>query len=247
MPLMSGLLVEHRLAVDTDGFDVLARGELVDDRTGVGGSDGVVLVARVDAGIVEADDATFGVDERAARVAAADASIVFENGVDRCPARLTAGGRRADDAAGEGVVDLVDAVRIAGRVAGGIDLEPGGHGTVVVRQGRVAGALELDDGEVGAFTDGEDLGVHRLGSAGHGHLEECGAGHDVVVRDDDPVLGDDRATPDTGGISLFADLGVDEGALGQDLHDGLLDIGDVEAGPLRSSATSPSRSPWPSS
>ena len=179
--------------------------------------------------VVDADDVTLGVDQRAARVTAADTSVVLEDLVDRRPTRLAARGRRADDAAGEGVVDLVDRVRVAGRVTGGVDLEPGGHLAVEVRQRRVAVAVELDHREVGTFADAEDLGVDGFVLTGHRDLQQRSAGDDVVVRDDDSVVGDDRPTADTGGVALFADLGVDERSFGQDLDDGLLDIGDVEA------------------
>ena len=132
---------------------------------------------------------------------------------------VAAGLGLGDDAAGQ------RELRVAERVAGGVDVEASGDRTVVPLEVReVVRGVDVDQRQVVALRDAEDGGVVAVVElAADVDLERRRTGDDVVVRDGEAVGADDEAAAEARAVGE-PDLRVAERALGDDLHDRRLDV-----------------------
>src|SRR5690606_9464660 len=213
-----------RARVDTDRRHAFALREGLEGILNDVTVDRVVVVERVVAGVVHADDRPVGIDERAARVAAADARVVLDDLTERGPLRVEGEVVLRDDAAREGEL-LGGAEGVTGRVhvEAGLDL------ALVPAEEREALAFELHDGEVEAFGCAEYFHVDLVvGVAAEEARERAGADDDVVVGDGETGCVDDEPGTHPAVLGRRRGARLDERALTFEVDGGGLHVVEVD-------------------
>ncbi len=132
------------------------------------------------------------IEQRSARVAPVDGrvclnEVIIEAGIDVAVARGD-NPRRHRAAETEGIADGHDPVahaRVVG-IAKGYSRKP-------------VGGVHTQNRDVGGFVRADECRVERC-AVGKGHRHRVGAGHHVIVRDDDAVFVDDKAGAERGGL-----------------------------------------------
>ena len=84
--------------------------------------------------------------------------------------------------------------------------------------------FDVDHRQVRALGDTQQPRVQRAVAVTDEDAQKGGAGHHMVVGDRQPRRVDDEAATAAGGVELLAELGVSEGALGNDPNDCPLDV-----------------------